>query len=394
MKDLRLECISDPVTKLGDTNTQFLFKAYVDLDRVRFTDKQSIVFHLDSADKRSIDGVVADGGESVSFSSASLKGLKPDTYKVEMWVTEGDKTDIYPTVGSLELTLNQNLVGDDTVTVVSSLKVENFERRFLELKQELKQEMKAEVAKLQGPPGQPGDPGKPGKPGDTPIIGEDGNWHIGGTNTGLQAIGKNGVGTWDEIQKYVDGKTKQFLTTDQYRFDNEALTSNVQKNMLETQSNLEQYVSGQMSILDSSRQELDTAVTQANDANTKAAKLLASRQLIYNKDNHHFTINYGGRIDDSYYSLKLADNATLIVLHVDTSGFAYNNSNQWKVDVGTLVDYLRPTLDGVTSTYFPFHNSGFRCWLGLDGVLTIAATGDFGTGAGCHVTFMYIRKER
>ena len=126
MKDLRLECISDPVTKLDDTNTQFLFKAYVDLNRVHFTDKQSIVFHFDSEDKRSIDGAISDDGESVGFSSASLKGLKPDTYKVEMWVTEGDKTDIYPTVGSLELTLNQNLVGNDTVTVVSSLKVEDF----------------------------------------------------------------------------------------------------------------------------------------------------------------------------------------------------------------------------------------------------------------------------
>ena len=393
MKDLRLECISDPVTKLGDTNTSFLFKAYVDLDRVHFTDKQSIVFHLDSADKRSIDGVVADGGESVGFSSASLKGLKPDTYKVEMWVTEGDKTDVYPTVGSLELTVNQNLVGDETVTVVSSLKVEDFERRFIELKQELKQEMKTEVAKLQGPPGQPGEPGKTGEPGDTPIIGEDGNWHIGGTNTGLQAIGKNGVGTWDEIQKYVDGKTKQFLTTDQYRFDNEALTSNVQKNMLETQSNLEQYVSGQMSILDSSRQELDAAVTQANDANAKAAKLLASRQLICNKDNHHFTANYGGQIDDRYYSFKLSDNATLILLHIDAAGFTYNSGNRWRVDIGTLVDYLRPTLDGVNSTYFPYHNSGFRCFLGLDGVLTIDATGDFGTNTGCHANFIYVRKE-
>lgn len=138
MKDLRLECISDPVTKLGDTNTQFLFKAYNNLDRVKFTDKQSIVFHLDSTDKRSIDATITPGGESVSFSSASLKGLKPDTYKAEMWVTEGGKTDIYPTVGTLELTVDQNLVGDDTVTVVSSVKVEDFERRFIELKQELK----------------------------------------------------------------------------------------------------------------------------------------------------------------------------------------------------------------------------------------------------------------
>lgn len=393
MKDLRLECISDPVTKLGDTNTSFLFKAYVDLDRVRFTDKQSIVFHLGNADKRSIDGVVADGGESVGFSSASLKGLKPDTYKVEMWVTEGDKTDVYPTVGSLELTLNQNVVGDDTVTVVSSLKVEDFERRFLELKQELKQEMKAEVAKLQGPPGQPGDPGKPGKPGDTPVIGEDGNWHIGGTNTGLQAIGKNGVGTWDEIQKYVDGKTKQFLTTDQYHFDNEALTSNVQKNMLETQSNLEQYVSGQMSILDSSRQELDAAVTQANDANTKASKLLASRQLIEHDDHNHFTAN-GGHIWDYYSSLQLADNATLIMLHVDAENYTYNSSNNHKVDVGTLAEFLRPTFDNVVSFDHPNEAVQFWCSLNKNGHLYISTSQDVGAGAGCHVNFMYIRKER
>lgn len=393
MKDLRLECISDPVTKLGDTNTQFLFKAYVDLNRVHFTDKQSIVFHFDSEDKRSIDGVISDDGESVGFSSASLKGLKPDTYKVEMWVTEGDKADIYPTVGSLELTLNQNLVGDDTVTVVSSLKVEDFERRFLEFKQELKQEMKAEVAKLQGPPGQPGGPGKPGKPGDTPIIGEDGNWHIGGVNTELKAIGKDGVGTWDEIQKYIDSATKHFLTNEKYEFNSQALVSRVNRNLLETQGNLEQYVQNQMSTLDSTRQELTTAVTQATDANAKATAMMASRQLIHNKDNHHFTANYGGRIDDQYYSIPLAKNATLILLHVDVSGFTYNSSNQWRVDVGTLIESLRPTLDNVAGNYFPYHNGGFRCSLGMNGHLVIDATGDMGTDAGCHVSFMYIRKE-
>lgn len=393
MKDLRLECISDPVTKLGDTNTQFLFKAYNDLDRVNFTDNQAIVFHLDSADKRSIDGIVADGGESVGLSSASLKGLKPDTYKVEMWVTEGDKTDVYPTVGSLELTVNQNLVGDETVTVVSSLKVEDFERRFIELKQELKQEMKTEVAKLQGPPGQPGEPGKTGEPGDTPVIGEDGNWHIGGVNTELKAIGKDGVGTWDEIQKYIDGKTRQFLTTDRYKFDNEALTSNINKSLMETMSNVEDYVVEKMKALDSTKQELTTAVNQANNANSKASSLLASRQLIYNKDSHHFTANYGGRIDDSYYSIKLADNATLIVIHVDVSGFTYNSSNQWRVDVGTLTESLRPTLDDVIGSYFPYHNGGFRCSLNLNGHLVIDATSDMGASSGCHTSFMYIRKE-
>lgn len=408
MKDLRLECISDPVTKLGDTNTQFLFKAYNDLDRVHFTDQQSIVFHFDSEDKRSIDGVISDGGESVGFSSASLKGLKPDTYKVEMWVSEGDKTDIYPTVGSLELTINQNLVGDNTVTVVSSLKVEDFERRFLEFKQQLIQD----VAKLRGPAGKSvydvwlenGHTGTvtdflqdmkgiQGNPGDTPVIGEDGNWHISGVNTEQKALGKDGVGSWDEIQKYIDSATKHFLTNEKYEFDNQALISQVNRNLLETQGNLEQYVKNQMSTLDSTRQELIAAVTQATDANSKATAMMASRQLIYNKDNHHFTVNYGGRIDDSYYSFRLADNATLIVLHVDASGFTYNSSNQWKVEVGTLIEPLRPTLDDVVSFYRPFHDNGFYCSLNKDGHLVIITDKDMGVDGGCHVTFMYIRKE-
>lgn len=404
MKDLRLECISDPVTKLGDTNTQFLFKAYTDLDRVHFTDNQTIVFHLDSDDKRSIDATIAPGGESVGFYSSSLKGLKPGTYKVEMWVTEDDKTDIFPTIGSLELTVNSNLVGDDTVSVVSSIKVEDFERRFVELKQE--------VAKLKGPAGKSAYEvwlangntgtfndflqalkGAKGDPGDTPVIGEDGNWHIGGVNTGLQAIGKDGVGTWDEIQKYIDAKTKQFLTADQYQFDNKALTSNVNKTMLDTQDSIRQYVTGKMQSLDATKQELEAAVTQATDANNKATSMLTSRSLIDHKGDSHFTINFGGHITDWYQKLQIGENAWLINLHVDAWGFVYNSSNQWKVDVGTVVDYLRPTFDNAAGYYYPLHNAGFFCTINQDGHLVIITNTDFAADAGCHVNFTYIRKE-
>lgn len=400
MKDLRLECISDPVTKLGDTNTQFLFKAYNDLDRVRFTDKQAIVFHLDSADKRSIDGIVADGGQSVGFSSASLKGLKPDTYKVELWVTKGDKTEIYPTVGSLELTLNQNVVGNDTVTVVSSLKVEDFERRFLEFKQQLIQD----VAKLRGPAGKSvydvwlenGHTGTvtdflqdmkgiQGNPGDTPVIGEDGNWHIGGVNTEQQAIGKDGVGTWDEIQKYIDAKTKQFLTTDKYKFDNDALVSRITNQMLTTEQSMSSYVDNMMA-------RLDSAVRDAKDANTKASSLLASRTLTGGKANNCFAVNYGGRIDSWYQSLQIGENVYLINLHVSASGFTYDSSNQWKVDVGTLISSLRPTFDNVVSFYRPYHDNGFFCSLNKDGHLSITTDKDMNAGSGCHVNFTYVRK--
>ncbi len=400
MKDLRLECISDPVTKLGDTNTQFLFKAYNDLDRVHFTDKQSIVFHLDSEDKRSIDATITDGGESVGFSSASLKGLKPDTYKVEMWVTEGDRTDIYPTVGSLELTLNQNLVGNDTVTVVSSLKVEDFERRFLEFKQQLIQD----VAKLRGPAGKSvydvwlenGHTGTvtdflqdmkgiQGNPGDTPVIGEDGNWHIGGVNTEQKALGKDGVGTWDEIQKYIDAKTKQFITADKYKFDNDSLVDRITKNLLDTKQEMSDHVDSMMA-------SLNSAISDAKEANSKASSLLASRTLTDGDANNHFTVNSSGHIESWYQSLQIGDNATLINLHVDVSGFTYNSNNQWTIDVGTLIPSLRPTFDNVVSFYRPYHDNGFFCVLSPNGHLSIITNKDMNAGATCHVGFTYVRK--
>lgn len=400
MKDLRLECISDPVTKLGDTNTQFLFKAYTDLDRVHFTDNQTIVFHLDSDDKRSIDATIAPGGESVGFYSSSLKGLKPGTYKVEMWVTEDEKTDIFPTIGSLELTVNSNLVGDDTVSVVSAIKVEDFERRFVELKQELKQD----VAKMIGPAGKSAYEvwlangntgtfndflqalkGAKGEPGDTPVIGEDGNWHIGGVNTEEKALGKDGVGTWDEIQKYINAKTKQFITADKYKFDNDSLVDRITKNLLDTKQEMSDYVDSMMA-------SLNSAVSDAKDANSKASSMLASRTLTDGKANNYFTVNYGGRIDSYYQSLQIGENVYLINLHVDASGFTYDSSNQWKVDVGTLIPSLRPTFDSVVSFYRPYHDNGFFCSLNKEGHLSITTNKDTNAGFGCHVNFTYVRK--
>ena len=45
-----------------------------------------------------------------------------------------------------------------------------------------------------GEPGEPGEPGKDGEDGVTPHIGENGNWYIGTTDTGISAVGKGGNG--------------------------------------------------------------------------------------------------------------------------------------------------------------------------------------------------------
>lgn len=389
MKDLRLECVSDQEVKLGDTNTQFLFKAYVDLNRTHFTNQQAIVFHLGDEGKHSIDATITPDGGSVGFSSSALKGLQPGRYPVEMWVTDGAKTDVYPTIGSLSLTINQNLVGEETATVISSIKVADFERRFVEFKQQLTQD----VAKLKGPDGKSAYDlwlahghtgtidaflqdlkGGKGDPGATPIIGEDGNWHIAGVNTELQAIGKNGVGTWDEIQKYIDSKMQTFLSKSEYWIQSQTLKSDITRQLSLAQN------------------QLIEATDKANEANFTANKLLASRK-ISDKTQGHFVAYYGGQITDYCVSVPIADNARLIILRVDVQGFTYNNSNGWRVNVGKITDSLRPTYASTWGIYNPWHGGTFYCELGSDGNLWITASTDFDTSSGCHVSFMYIRKE-
>lgn len=407
MKDLRLECVSDQEVKLGDTNTQFLFKAYVDLNRTHFTNHQAVVFHLGDEGKHSIDATITPDGGSVGFSSSALKGLQPGTYQVEMWVTDGAKTDVYPTIGSLSLTINQNLVGEETATVISSIKVADFERRFVEFKQQLIQD----VAKLKGPDGKSAYDiwlahghtgtvdaflqdlkGGKGDPGATPVIGEDGNWHIAGVNTELQAIGKNGVGTWDEIKRYIDGKTQQFVTKSQYDLENKTLKSTVTTQLLNAEDGLERYVSSQMNLLDSTKQQLGVALNQANEANSAAKKLLAGRRMS-DETQGHFTAHYGGTVTDKCVSIPIAENARLIIMNVDATGFTYNSSNGWKVNVATLTEGLRPTFNTAWGIYRPWHDGEFYCSLGSDGQMWIGTNTDFDTDSGCHVTFMYVRKE-
>ena len=195
------------------------------------------------------------------------------------------------------------------------------------------------------------------------------------------------------IQKYINAKTSQFLTTDRYNFDNEALTSNVNKQLLETENDVKELVSAKMLALDGAKQELETAINQANSANSQASQLLASRQLTEHRGKKHFTANFGGTIDDFYYSIKIAENATLISLHADISGYYYNSGNKWRVKVGTLAEYLRPVEEEVVSFYTPSHDISFKCGLGKDGTLSVISDGDLGSEAGCHVDFLYIHKD-
>lgn len=48
-----------------------------------------------------------------------------------------------------------------------------------------------------GEAGEPGQPGEPGIPGDTPFIGENGNWWIGDTDTGVPHKGENGESAYE-----------------------------------------------------------------------------------------------------------------------------------------------------------------------------------------------------
>ena len=70
--------------------------------------------------------------------------------------------------------------------------------------------LRLEALEERGPGGD--DPGEPGKDGVTPHIGENGNWYIGETDTGVKAQGENGVGITDVTKRIVAGVEVLYIT--------------------------------------------------------------------------------------------------------------------------------------------------------------------------------------
>lgn len=112
------------VIKVDDTDRIINVIALINDERLEFTDDMSYTLKLGNQSGYIKDIALTES----SFSSQELKGLPSDMYTAELWVTNGDKTRIYPNKDKGYLGLQANvtaMVGEVLPTLtVSEIKAE------------------------------------------------------------------------------------------------------------------------------------------------------------------------------------------------------------------------------------------------------------------------------
>ena len=94
--------------KFGDTSAVLTYTAYDDDTKVAMTSK-TLQFKVkdDTSYVASAPGQLNSDG-TVSLKTADIKDLTPGTYFVELWISAGDTTAIYPSKGFVSFTVNES----------------------------------------------------------------------------------------------------------------------------------------------------------------------------------------------------------------------------------------------------------------------------------------------
>jgi hypothetical protein len=110
----------------------------------------------------------------VDLHTSDLQNLFPDTYELELWVTNADKSvSVYPSDSYEQIVIEPNTMSIKDIRSISKLSL-------LSLINKLEKQFD-QITK-----------GKDGIDGHTPNIGANGNWFINGQDTGVKAEGKPG----------------------------------------------------------------------------------------------------------------------------------------------------------------------------------------------------------
>lgn len=229
--------------KFGDTDAVMTFTPRTDGKAPDVTNK-TLTFEIAKGNATthsdytaSAPGEASDDGSTISLHTSDLTELKPGTYSVELWITDNDtkKNSVYPSDGFCSFTVDENTMA---VTDVSNIKTMTLEAVYSDLLQKINvfksgkpgadgvtpKLQAGNITKLpstaqptflmtplpsdpntyvldlglpqgmQGPQGASikGPIGKTGNDGLTPSIGDNGNWFIGSTDTGVHAQGPKG----------------------------------------------------------------------------------------------------------------------------------------------------------------------------------------------------------
>ena len=215
--------------KCEDTTNDITIKLYGDNKRPITPDaSHTWKAKVAKGDKYVGEYPVTISGDTIKLSSSNLTRLPYGIYALELWETYDGSTAIYPSTGTMEFRVHENI--DDTLGTVDPTIdingiIDDLHRAGQNIKvvatNTLSPGSKASVTQSitngenqltfnipqgdKGDKGDPGAPGIPGKDGLTPSIDiETKHWMIGNTDTGIVAEGQPGKdGAQVDLSNYV-----------------------------------------------------------------------------------------------------------------------------------------------------------------------------------------------
>ena len=110
MRDISI--ISGRYFKHGDNDTDVVLRLFNDSNQVELESLDGVKVKLRGANSHIVDIFKPDSinnDEDLVISSNRLTGLKDDTYAIEVWVIEGDKTQVYPSSESPNIVIMSNI---------------------------------------------------------------------------------------------------------------------------------------------------------------------------------------------------------------------------------------------------------------------------------------------
>lgn len=312
--------------KFGDTDAVMTFTPKTD-DKTPSYDNNVLTFKIAQADGlksgdyiASAPGHVANNSQDVELDTSDLAQLEPDTYAVELWITNGvtKKTQVYPSDSYCFFTIDQNTMG---VTDISNISNKTLQAVYADLLQKVNafkqgaagkdgvtpKLIAGNITKLapdaqptflltplpndpntyridlglpSGPKGDKGDSvkgekGDPGEDGVTPHIDKaTGDWFVGSLDTMVKAQGP--VGEVPDMSQFVkvDALNQQLTTI------NTAIKSRVTSDQLQAVADANaQTLSKLNSLIDSLSSASDSTPTSSSQpASTSASTPTSASQ--------------------------------------------------------------------------------------------------------------------
>lgn len=122
--------------KVNDSGTKIQFYAYDDNGRISFTQNDTLLFKIKNSMGyvTEVQGQSASGGYIAELNSSDLQVLTPDTYFIELWVTQNGNTTIYPNNAFCPIAVTQNVmsIAGNVLPTTSLVDFENSLKAYVE----------------------------------------------------------------------------------------------------------------------------------------------------------------------------------------------------------------------------------------------------------------------